>query len=117
MPQVHILLVLYKQNDRVLFNGVDILDITLFYATTGLSIISASFGIANFLRNGPCRLIPDEGSLGSFLLLIINVGTALVSKALMFQIIWMNLFDPERIMSPTLTWILTFYIAHAVYVS
>ena len=59
----------------------------LFVATFATSVVSASLGIAKFLKLGPCRLIPNEGILGgygslNFLLLLFNVACTMVAKGL-----------------------------------
>ena len=74
VPQVHILLTLWLEENH-LFEGDDVKTFFLFYAKVATSIVSASLGIAKFLKLGPCRLIPNEGILGgygslSFLLLL-----------------------------------------------
>ena len=47
------------------------------------SILSASFGLAKFLKLGPCRILPNSGWLGgymkwSFLLTMINIMNMII---------------------------------------
>ena len=91
IPQVHILLTLWVEEYELLV-GSERLDsnnktFILFVATFSTSIVSASLGIAKFLKLGPCRLIPNEGILGgygslNFLLLLLNVACTICSKAI-----------------------------------
>jgi hypothetical protein len=80
IPQVHILLFIWGTN---ILGNVPV----LFWVTFSLSVVSASLGIAKFLKLGPCRLVPGDGPLGgycrpSFLLLFISIAAWLVSKGL-----------------------------------
>ena len=84
VPQMIILFVLFGM-ERELVLG---LNPNLFYATLLSSLVTASLGIAKFLKTGPCRLVPDQGPLGGhatlgFLLLILNITSTIVSKGLM----------------------------------
>ena len=66
---------------------------TIFLLTFSSSVLTAAFGIAKFLKMGPCRLIPDEGPpLGGygqigFLLIMINVASTILSKGLVLPAI------------------------------
>ena len=51
-------------------------------------MFSAVFGIAKFLKTGPCRLVPSKGIFGGylqlgFLLVLLNIGCTLLSKGLL----------------------------------
>ena len=57
----------------------------LFWTTFSLSVFSATFGIAKFLKVGPCRLVSSHGPLGGigsigFLTLMLNIASTLVLK-------------------------------------
>ena len=67
IPQVHILLSLWVEESH-LFVGEDggYATTILFIAAFITSIVSASLGIAKFLKLGPCHLIPNEGILGGY---------------------------------------------------
>ena len=59
-----------------------------FWATFGSSVFSASKGIAGFLLNGPCTLIPMDGLFGGmgkmgFVLLVLNISCSMVAKGLL----------------------------------
>ena len=81
MPQVFILFTLVQQNPDVIFGG----DATWFWMTFSTSIASAAKGIATLLKEGPCKLVPNQGLLGGygligFILLFFNVGITLFGK-------------------------------------
>jgi hypothetical protein len=80
VPQVHILLFLWGSGYFELSDQ--------FFVTFSLSVVSASLGIAKFLKLGPCRLVPGDGPLGgycrpSFLLLVLNIAAWLVCKGVL----------------------------------
>ena len=81
MPQVFILFALLQQNPDVIFGG----DATWFWVTFSTSIASAAKGIATLLKEGPCKLVPNQGLLGGygqigFILLFFNVVVTLIGK-------------------------------------
>ena len=59
---------------------------TIFLLTFSSSVFTAAFGIAKYLKLGPCRLIPNVGPpLGGycqigFLLIMVNVASTILSK-------------------------------------
>ena len=62
----------------------------LFLATHLTSVISASKGIADFLMNGPCKLVPNEGLCGGmgrmgYILLCLNIGLTLWGKGILIR--------------------------------
>ena len=92
MPQIHILLILWVLNVNITFN----LNPALFVTTFATSVLSATLGIAKFLKTGPCRLVPDQGPLGghgtlAFFLLMLNIASTTVSKGLMLPAIAYNI--------------------------
>ena len=80
-PQVHITLVLMG------LSGFSPSDVDwLVWTSFGISIISAAFGIAKLLKNGPIKMVRKDGKIGGygtpgFILLMIVVGCNLVGKA------------------------------------
>ena len=91
VPQVHILLCLWGQNPKLITGqsdiGFDHID-PLFFATFTTSVISASKGMASFLLDGPCKLVPKNGLFGGlgsmgFIFLCLNIIATLIGKGLM----------------------------------
>ena len=62
-------------------NGYDY-DFIVFYITLSTSFFSSAFGITNFLKLGPCRILPKKGFCGGFPLVMLSVGSVLVSKGI-----------------------------------
>ena len=63
----------------------------LFFATFITSLISASKGIASFLLEGPCKLLPKKGLFGGmgtmgFIFLCLNVTFTIVGKGFLLGI-------------------------------
>ena len=91
VPQVHILLCLWAQNPKLItgqysfrFYDID----PLFFATFITSLISAAKGIASFLLEGPCKLVPKKGLFGGmgtmgYIFLCLNIISTLIGKGLM----------------------------------
>ena len=85
VPQVHILLCLWALNPKLItgqkyfYFDFD----SFFIATFATSIISASKGIASFLMDGPCKLVPKNGlfgglgTLGFIFLCLSNISTSI----------------------------------------
>ena len=53
-------------------------------------MFTASFGIAKFLKTGPCQLLPEEGLCGGFMLMgfiftFLNVAAMILSKAYLLE--------------------------------
>jgi len=91
VPQVHILLCLVGMNPILITGksfrvvGFDFYGAPLFFATFVTSIISASKGIASFLLDGPCKLVPKNGLFGGlgtmgFIFLWLNIIATLLGK-------------------------------------
>ena len=86
-PQLHILLCLWLQENKLIADGNQ----TFFIVTLATSIFSTAFGISKFLKSGPCRLVPNEGCLGGygtlgFILLFLSVTSNLASKGILLGI-------------------------------
>ena len=87
---MHILLCLWGQNPGLISGQrrFDLLDNPLFFATLLTSFTSAAKGIASFLLNGPCTMIPKKGLFGGmgtmgFIFLFFNIASTLVVKGAM----------------------------------
>ena len=127
---MHILLILFMLNPLVTYT----LDPDLFIATFATSVLTATLGIAKFLKIGPCRLVPDQGPLGghgtlAFMVLMLNIASTIVSKGIMLPALGFGIskiegflnFDGEPLSkSPSMVigvWIAICYLPQLVYVS
>ena len=86
LPQVHIILCLWGQNPQ-LISGRNISERSLFIATFVSSVFSASKGLGDFLLNGPCKLLPNDGLVGGmgkmgYIFLLINIAFTLCAKGI-----------------------------------
>ena len=93
----------------------------LFIATFCSSVLTASLGIAKFLKVGPCRLVPDEGILGGFgnpcfLLLVFNVVLTLISRGILLLALEGDL-RPRPSQEAILHWVAICYLPQMLYVS
>ena len=76
----------------------------LVWTSFSISIISAAFGIAKLLKNGPIKLVRKDGKIGGygtpgFILLMFVVAGNMIGKAT-----WMALGFPEFIGNVTVVW-------------
>ena len=69
LPQVFILFTMYAISTNIQPNLIQGSDLTLFYLTLSSSLISCSFGVAQFLKIGPCRLYEGYG-IGFFIVML-----------------------------------------------
>ena len=121
VPQLHILFTLWWLDSWVTMGQYP----KLFIATFSSSILTASLGIAKFMKVGPCRLVPDEGKIGGygnpcFILLVFDIALTLVSKgSLLFVLESLPL--PFRLESHAnaviIAWVIICYFPYLVYVS
>ena len=95
----------------------------MFWVTFLSSLLSSTFGIANYLRSGPCRLLPKEKNLGGFPLLFLSVGTCMVGKGMVFyRILNVKSWHMEYLWNMPLQnqiigyWILTNIVPQLIYV-
>ena len=100
VPQVHILICLWAQNPRLITGhwrfglyGID--PDPLFCATFVTSLISAAKGIASFLLEGPCKLVPKKGLFGGmgtmgYIFLCLNITSTLIGKGFMLAVSFDN---------------------------
>ena len=84
VPTVLILLVLVlKNNDTFLGTELNFLGIekqTMFFITFSISVFAGSFGIAKFLKLGPCQIVPSQDLHCGFFFVFITMGTTLIAK-------------------------------------
>ena len=80
-PQVHITLILMGQ---AVFSGDE--SYGLVWTSFAISVMSAAFGIAKLLKNGPIKMVRKEGKIGGygtpgFILLMVVVAGNMIGKA------------------------------------
>ena len=114
LPQVFVILCLWGQNPQ-LIRGQSASEKFFFYATFGSSIISAAKGLANFLLNGPCKLLPNDGLFGGmgkmgYIFLVINIAFTICGKGL-------TLFGVKDVYTVSLLIIFLYYtyILHSLF--
>lgn len=95
----------------------------MFFATFSSSVFSATLGIAKYLKDGPCRLVSDEGFLGGhanigFILLLVNIASIIVGKCLVLYAITQNgAISPNFTVSYTIVlWVAICYFLPLIYV-
>ena len=117
IPQVFILVSIMVRSDwqREVLDTQD----PLFWVTFVTSVITASFGIARFLKNGPCKLVPSDGPLGgfgqfSFLLLMLNIVLSLCAKGCLFAL---AVDKQKKFHLGVITWLCSAFIPQMLYVS
>ena len=122
VPQVHVLLTLWVLNHKITYE----LNPELYIATFISSVLSATFGIAKFLKIGPCRLVPDEGLLGghaniSFPLLMLNILSTITAKGFLLTSMNTGLsgdeFDLFKAKDAVKVWILICFVPQIIFVS
>ena len=109
------------------FDGMKPID-WFFLATFATSVLSASFGVTRFLKNGPMTLMPRNKFGPSFLLAMLIVGASLIGKGVILATLlrdsssldyWnikLKIVTTERISSIGV-WIGVCLIPHLVFVS
>ena len=91
--QVCILWCLYSNNPNPqLLSGQNTTENVLFIATFSSSLFSAAKGLADFLLNGPCKLLPNDGLCGGmgkmgYIFLLINIALTLCAKGAPTQVL------------------------------
>ena len=125
VPQLHILLVLWVLNTKIIYE----LSPGLFIASFSTSVLSATLGIARFLKIGPCRLVPYHGPLDghgnlSFLILVLNIASTIVSKGILlpaigYGIFYVGQFEPQykNLFNKIWLWLAICYLPQLIYVS
>ena len=104
-PQVHITLILMGQS--VL--GDEQYD-PLVWISFSISIISAAFGIAKLLKNGPIKMVRKDGKIGGygspgFILLMVVVASNMIGKATWMAIGFIG--GPSHKVTVVWMWLLT----------
>ena len=62
------------------------------------SVISASYGLANFLRVGPMKIVPGSSvAHGTFFLAFASIATSFLARILILGMA----FDPQSLINPT----------------
>ena len=84
LPQVLVLLCLWRKNPQLL-SGQNTSEKIFFIATFSSSVFSAAKGFTDFLLNGPCKLLPNDGlfaGLGKmgYVFLLINIAITICAK-------------------------------------
>ena len=88
VPTVLILLALLLRNDELFlgngssddFNFLGIHKSIMFWTTFSISVFSGSFGMAKFLKLGPCQIVPSQNIDCGFFSVMMSMAAALVSK-------------------------------------
>ena len=95
---------------------------TMFLITLSSSIFCATFGIAKFMKLGPCRIVSDDGLVGGyaklgFLLLMVNVCSTLLSKGFLVLFFVHGDWLGKDAALGVISWITINYVPHLIYVS
>ena len=83
IPQVHIFLVAWIDNDVKIIGDLQegySQESIIFLVGFSTSVMSATFGLAKFFKDGPCKLLPTEGFLSGygqlgFILVLLNIDS------------------------------------------
>ena len=86
VPTVLILLALLLRNEELFlvsgpetnFLGID--KGIMFLTTFSISVFSGAFGMAKFLKLGPCQIVPSQAMHCGFFSVMISMAAGLVSK-------------------------------------
>ena len=113
---MHILLILFTLNSLVYRQNPG-----LFYVTIITSTITASLGIARFLKTGPCRLVSDQGTL-AFLMLMLNISSTIVFKGIMLPAIGLEVHHGNKPLFSNRNvsigvWLASCYLPQLIFVS
>ena len=116
-PQVHLTLMLIGIEQEALGSQISG---QLIWWSFGLSILSASFGIAKLLKNGPMKLIrKNEGYLGGYLhpgffLIVLSVIGTIIGKSFWMASVFIGPSDEDDRSHVILLWILTCFLPQIV---
>ena len=86
LPQVFVILCLWGQNPELII-GRNTSEAIFFIATFASSVLSAAKGVADFLLNGPCKLLPGDGLFGGmgkmgYIFLVMNIAITITGKGI-----------------------------------
>ena len=89
VPQLHTLWIIFLISKNGLISCEKHVPFdTLFIATYSTSVVTASFGIAKFIKSGPARIVKNDkylmgfGTL-SFILIFINIALTIFGRGLL----------------------------------
>ena len=89
-----------------------------FLGTFILSILSASFGVTKFMKNGPMTLVPRTRYGPSFLIAMLCVGGNLVFRGISLSVtLSESLYNVNLYKAAIGYWLSTNLLPHLVYVS
>ena len=125
VPTVLILLTLaFKEAFNSLYLGhqTNFLGISkgvMFFATISISVFSGSFGMAKFLKLGPCQIVPSQDMHCGFFFVMMSMATALVSKGCVLAFSLFKKYSKETYDYPTtcLIWISSCILPQFILVS
>jgi len=87
VPTVLILLALFVKDHEIFYTGytndvnfLGIPRVAMFWTTFSISVFSGSFGMAKFLKLGPCQIVPSQDMHCGFFFVMMSMAAALVSK-------------------------------------
>ena len=121
VPQVHILVAIYFRNKNFIINPTDpsplgfINQQDLFFITLAISVFSGSFGIAKFLKIGPCKILPSDKLHFGFALVFLSIATTLCAKACVLALVIKNRVD--SFVPICFIWICTCVLPQLIFVS
>ena len=120
VPTVLILLALALRNQDLFFgneeNFLGISKTRMTVTTFSISVFSGSFGMAKFVKHGPCRIVPSQNLHCGFFLIVMSIATTLVGKGSVFAF---SLFNKRQYdFTPTcLIWMFSCILPQFVLVS
>ena len=88
-----------------------------FLVTFILSILSASFGVTKFMKNGPMTLVPRTRYGPSFLIAMLCIGGNLVFRGISLSVTLSRSLDVNLYKTAIGYWFCTNLLPHLVYVS
>ena len=127
VPTVLILLALYVRESS-LFTGtgpddrnfLGIHKVAMFITTFSISVFSGSFGMAKFLKLGPCQIVPSQNMHCGFFSVMMSIAAALVSKGCVLAFSLATINGPFKLFTyPTicLIWISSCILPQFILVS
>ena len=89
-------------------SGNNKVDVIIYFLSYSSSAFSTVFGICNFLKNGPCRILPKDGLFGGycslgFLLLFINISLSLLVKCFLIGFLNFEAIYQHTVHNPIFT--------------
>ena len=126
IPQVHIYLVAWIDNDVKIIGDLQegySQESILFLVGFSTSVMSATFGLAKFFKDGPCKFLPTEGFLLGygqlgFILVLLNIMITIFLKGCLLALAcapFVN-FQLDAV-NAVLIWSSLNYLPQTIYVS